>query len=93
MSLFQSPFFIDLMLSSVNVFYRINQDHQHHPILHDDGDHHRVERRKQEREFQIGSIGFADSLGILLASLIAMPTEVGLCRAQVARGKLLCSDL
>lgn len=49
-----------------------------------------LERAKQEREFKIGSIGFADSLGILLASVLAVPTEVGLCRAQVNRGKMLC---
>ena len=51
------------------------------------------ERKKQEREFRIGSMGFADSLGILLASLIAMPTEIGLCRTQVHRGKNLCVSL
>lgn len=48
------------------------------------------ELAKQEREFQIASIGFADSLGILCASLLAMPTELQLCNAQVRRGKMLC---
>lgn len=80
-----------LLAISVNVFYRINQEHQHQSTegLSD------VEREiaKQEREFKIGSIGFADSTGILLASIIAVPTEVGLCRAQVARGKMLCKAL
>ena len=47
----------------------------------------------QERAFKMGAIGLADSLGILAASLIAMPTEISLCRAQVARGHLLCQDL
>ena len=51
------------------------------------------ERAKQEREFKIGSIGFADSTGILLASVLAVPTEVELCKAQVARGKTLCKAL
>jgi battenin len=54
---------------------------------------HDPELAKQEREFKIGSIGFADSSGILLASILAVPTEVELCRAQVARGKYLCQGL
>ena len=49
-----------------------------------------AELAKQEREFQIGSVGFSDSLGILCASLLAMPMELQLCRAQVQRGKMLC---
>ncbi|KAI0000431.1 batten's disease protein Cln3 [Russula vinacea] len=40
-----------------------------------------------------GAIGLADSLGILAASLVAMPTEISLCRAQVARGRSLCQEL
>jgi battenin len=51
------------------------------------------ELAKQEREFQIGSVGFADSLGILCASLLAMPTELELCKAQVRRGKILCTAI
>ncbi|KAH8979629.1 batten's disease protein Cln3 [Lactarius akahatsu] len=47
----------------------------------------------QERAFKMGAIGLADSLGILAASLVAMPTEVALCRAQVGRGRLLCQEL
>ena len=71
------------------MFYRVNQDETagHPPNEHD------KERMMQEKEFRIGSIGFADSLGILSASLIAVPTEIGLCRAQVARGKILCQQL
>ena len=81
---------------SVNVFFRINQEHRRIPSPnHNDSavDPLAEERAKQEHEFQIGSIGFADSSGILLASLLSMPTEIGLCRAQVARGKMLCSEL
>lgn len=78
------------MTHSVNVFYRINQDYQH---PRDSEDPHSHERERQEREFKIGSIGFADSSGILLASLLSMPMEIGLCRAQVARGKQLCAEL
>jgi battenin len=47
----------------------------------------------QERAFKMGAIGLADSLGILAASLIAMPTEISLCRAQVSRGRSLCQEL
>lgn len=47
----------------------------------------------QERAFKMGAIGLADSLGILAASLVAMPTEVALCRAQVGRGRSLCQEL
>lgn len=54
---------------------------------------HDVERTRQEREFKIGSIGFSDSSGILLASVLAMPTELQLCKAQVARGKMFCKGL
>ena len=47
----------------------------------------------QERAFKMGAIGLADSLGILAASLVAMPTEILLCRAQVSRGRSLCQAL
>ncbi|KZV95981.1 batten's disease protein Cln3 [Exidia glandulosa HHB12029] len=70
-------------LAYVNVFYRVGQEPQAE----------RSERARQEREFKIGSIGFADSLGILTASLLAVPTEVGLCNAQAARGRMLCKEL
>lgn len=73
-------------LAYVNVFYRINQERP-------SSLHHDNERTKQEKEFKIGSIGFADSSGILLASIAAVPTEVELCRAQMRRGKMLCRGL
>ena len=53
----------------------------------------KAELVKQEGEFKSGSIGLADSAGILAASLLAVPTEVGLCHAQVARGKVFCQSL
>jgi battenin len=71
---------------SVNVFYRLNQERPE--VVNGD-----LERARQEREFKIGSTGFADSTGILLASILAVPTEVELCRAQVTRGKILCKGL
>ncbi|EUC61323.1 batten'S disease CLN3 [Rhizoctonia solani AG-3 Rhs1AP] len=77
-------------LAYVNVFYRVGQDGARGS---DYNDPHLRELARQEQEFRIGSIGFADSSGILLASLISMPTEVSLCRAQVQRGKLLCKEL
>ncbi|KAI0375973.1 batten's disease protein Cln3 [Pilatotrama ljubarskyi] len=73
-------------LAYVNVFYRINQEKHDTPGVD-------PERAKQEREFKIGSIGLADSTGILMASLLAVPTEIELCRAQVARGKVFCKSL
>ncbi|KAJ7120975.1 batten's disease protein Cln3 [Mycena epipterygia] len=71
----------------VNVFYRINQDPPSPHTVHD------IERTRQEREFKIGSVGFADSSGILFAAVLAVPMEVALCRQQVSRGKLLCKGL
>ncbi|KAI0667306.1 batten's disease protein Cln3 [Trametes maxima] len=75
-------------LAYVNVFYRVNQEK--HDTTTTTAD---AERAKQEREFRIGSIGLADSAGILMASLLAVPTEIELCRAQVARGKVFCQSL
>ncbi|EIW79659.1 batten's disease protein Cln3 [Coniophora puteana RWD-64-598 SS2] len=74
-------------LAYVNVFYRINQEEPDRSTVHN------LEQAKQEREFRIGSIGFADSSGILLASLLAVPTELELCKTQVSRGKTLCKGL
>lgn len=74
-------------LAYVNVFYHINQEQP------DPASAHNPEITKQEREFKIGSIGFADTSGILLASILAVPTEIELCRAQVARGTYLCQGL
>jgi len=74
-------------LSYVNAFYRVNQERPDPSSAHD------MERAKQEKEFKIGSIGFADSTGILLASILAVPTELALCKAQTSRGKLLCKGL
>ncbi|KZS96975.1 batten disease protein Cln3 [Sistotremastrum niveocremeum HHB9708] len=70
-------------LAYVNVFYQIGQESS--PSAGEKG--------RQEREFKIGSIGFADSLGILLASILAVPTEIFLCQTQVNRGKTLCKSL
>jgi len=71
-------------LAYVNVFYRINQERS------DSSD---PETAKQEKEFKIGSVGFSDSSGIMLASLVSMPLELSLCAAQVNRGKGLCRSL
>ena len=53
----------------MNVFYRINQEKYDWPEAD-------VECAKQEREFKSGSIGLVDSAGILMASLLAVPTEI-----------------
>ena len=42
---------------------------------------------------RIASVGFADTLGILVASLVASALEPALCNAQVARGRTLCKEL
>ncbi|CED85043.1 Predicted small molecule transporter involved in cellular pH homeostasis (Batten disease protein in human) [Phaffia rhodozyma] len=53
----------------------------------------RDERTKQEKEWRMGVVGAADSLGILFASLISMPIELGLCQHQVEKGMDLCRTL
>ena len=73
----------------MNVFFRVNQDGQRRG----QGGAADPERARQAREFEIGSIGLADSAGILMASLLAVPTEIELCRAQVGRGKTFCKSL
>lgn len=73
--------------NSVTAFYNISQQS---PPSSTTSASVSPDRQKQEREFQIGSIGLADSFGILLASIIAVPTEVMLCEAQVGRGRDLC---
>lgn len=82
-------YFSRLLFCSVNVFYHVGQEQQSATSA----SHLDAERARQEREFKIGSIGFSDSLGILCASIIAVPTEVQLCKAQVRRGKMLCTKL
>ncbi|PCH36868.1 batten's disease protein Cln3 [Wolfiporia cocos MD-104 SS10] len=74
-------------LAYVNVYHRVNQEPAGADA--DVGS----ERARQEREFRIGAIGLADGTGILLASVLAVPTEVALCRAQVRRGRELCKQL
>ena len=66
---------------SVNAFYWIN---------HEESGSSDPEIAKQEKEFKMGSMGVPDSSGIILATLLAMPLEMGLCAAQVKRGKGLC---
>ena len=66
-----------LIVHSVNAYFRAGQE----------------PAEPQERAFKMGAIGLADSLGILVASLVAMPTEMSLCRAQVSRGRSLCQQL
>jgi len=76
-------------LAYVTAFFRVGQESLEAQASTD------VSRARlaQEREFQIGSIGLADSLGILLASVLAVPAEMALCKAQVARGKELCRSV
>ena len=83
---------IVMNLRSVNVFYSINQEQSRSTGSSND-ENMDPERAKQEKEFKIGSIGFADSTGILLASILAVPTEVELCNAQARRGKMICKSI
>ena len=76
---------------SVNAFYHVNHEPPETPPSNSTMND--LEWMRQEREFKIGSIGFADSSGILLASLVAMPMEIQLCKVQVDRGKMLCQGL
>lgn len=42
---------------------------------------------------RISAVGFADTGGILAASLVASFVEPRLCASQVARGRLYCRQL
>ena len=76
------------------MYHRVNQDADSPQRVALDADTEEGrERARQEREFKIGSIGIADGAGILLASIVSVPTEVELCRAQVGRGRTLCKGL
>jgi len=82
-------------LAYVNTFYHLSSRE-----AEADGDHESQSdngtarpETPQEREFKIGSMGFADSTGILLASLISVPVEIGLCEVQVGRGRGVCREL
>jgi battenin len=69
--------------NSVNTFYHVGRE----PIDENSPN------ATQEREFKIGSIGFGDSIGILLASLLSVPMEIWLCDVQVGRGRNMCRQL
>jgi len=83
---------------SVSVFYQIGTDDE---LRQPDGGIEAGQadegvvaaRRAQEHEYRIGCVGVGDTLGILLASLLSIPLEVSLCRAQIKRGRLLCKQV
>ncbi|KIK07105.1 hypothetical protein K443DRAFT_87885, partial [Laccaria amethystina LaAM-08-1] len=74
-------------LAYVNAFYRVN----HEPP--DPNTHNNIERTHQEREFKIGSIGFADSTGILFAAILAVPTELELCKRKFVEANYFAKGL
>lgn len=74
----------------VNAFYHLGQEADDDETLGDGKD---SVRRAQEREFKIASVGLADTLGILVASVVGSALEPRLCRAQQDRGKSLCVGL
>lgn len=57
------------------------------------GDESEIARRAQEDEFRVGCVGVGDSMGILVASLVSMPIQLGLCAAQVSSGRDLCKQV
>ncbi|ORY90784.1 batten's disease protein Cln3 [Leucosporidium creatinivorum] len=75
----------------VNCFFWLGVDEEEGEGLLGEGKD--PQRQGMEREFRIASVGFADTLGILLASLVASGLEPALCSAQVARGRTLCRQL
>lgn len=79
-------------LAYVNVFYRLAKDDEDEEAEGADlgGEE---KRRLSEREFKIASVGFADTLGILVASGVASILEPSLCQIQVNRGKTLCREV
>ncbi|WAQ85696.1 hypothetical protein PtA15_6A324 [Puccinia triticina] len=46
-----------------------------------------------EKEFRIACVGFADTFGILLASLFSSWLEPRLCAIQVSHGRTLCREV
>lgn len=75
-------------LAYVNVFYRLTKS-----VEDVDSSGKSEERKKSEREFRIASVGFADTLGILCASLLSIGLEPWLCGVQVGRGRDLCREI
>lgn len=70
-------------------FYHVGRDGDS-----EDEDEESARKDKMQRAaFKIGAVGAADSLGILIASLISMPVEVALCKAQVRAGRSICKQL
>ncbi|CAB4256859.1 similar to Saccharomyces cerevisiae YJL059W YHC3 Vacuolar membrane protein involved in the ATP- dependent transport of arginine into the vacuole and possibly in balancing ion homeostasis [Maudiozyma barnettii] len=47
--------------------------------------------RPQDREFALGSVSIADSLGILLAALVGMKLEPTLCQHQINNNRPWCT--
>ncbi|SNX87545.1 related to YHC3 - protein involved in vacuolar arginine transport [Melanopsichium pennsylvanicum] len=69
-----------------------DEDHDQDSREDEENGEHSTAREAQEHEFRIGCVGFGDSLGILAASIISMPLQVGLCNAQVRDGRSLCKQ-
>lgn len=63
------------------------------PSTETQDDDEALARATQEHEFRIGCVGFGDTLGILVASVLSMPLQLKLCAAQVARGYDLCKKV
>lgn len=48
---------------------------------------------EEDREFSLGTVSVADTLGILLASFVSMPLEPAICAAQVRQGRDWCKQI
>lgn len=81
----------------VSVFYQIGttQREIHLPTSSEEVEgEDEVARRGQEQEFRVGCVGVGDSMGILVAALISMPIQMGLCSHQVKElGRDYCNLL
>ncbi|GAA5954886.1 hypothetical protein JCM3765_007802 [Sporobolomyces pararoseus] len=85
----------------VNCFYRlgtaIEEEEQQQSSSEEEGGRVVMKkdsrRKEQEKEFRIASVGFADTSGILVASLIASVLEPKLCQTQVRNGRTYCTQL
>ncbi|GAA6039616.1 hypothetical protein JCM8097_002216 [Rhodosporidiobolus ruineniae] len=81
----------------VNAFHRLavmqDEEDGEGDALGGGGEGKSPARREQEKEFRIACVGFADTSGILAASLLSMPLEAALCASQASRGRTYCREL
>ncbi|WWC72976.1 uncharacterized protein I206_106940 [Kwoniella pini CBS 10737] len=79
-------------LAYVNTFYHV-QNEGTNESQNENENSKEKEKENLKKEFRIGSVGAADSTGILFASLISIPLELNLCNSQIEQGRTMCRDL